>query len=193
MKEGAATRINGATSYGLLPGTLADMGTNDGLEGPELERTLPEQSVAERAEAALIQFVVDGSTADRSAQPTLLTSEACLALFVATRTVLAQLKKQDGARVTKAGLGVLTTAFLFVIADYVGCASMLGSGMSAELANLGKNVLNQLNRGHKSFPSCTRADIELLCSTPAETTPAAADAAAAASPSIAASARTPVH
>jgi hypothetical protein len=178
---------------GPLPGTLADTGANDSLEVTGLVQSVAEQSVAERAEVALYQFVNDGSTADRSGQPTSLTNETCFALFQATRAVLPALKSQNAAGVKAAGLGVLTTAFLFVIADHLGCASMLGRHMSDALANVGKNVANGLNRGHEFFPSCTRAALELVCSTPAAATPAAAGAAAAASPSSAASPRTPVQ
>ncbi|KAJ1616511.1 hypothetical protein T492DRAFT_918339, partial [Pavlovales sp. CCMP2436] len=75
-----------------LPGPGLEVGTNGGFDGPGGERALLEQTVPERAEAALYAIVLDGEAHDRSGQPAELDLETVKEVYKATHTVHAALK-----------------------------------------------------------------------------------------------------
>jgi len=191
--EAASSSAAASPLSGQLLGSGPETGTNSGFEGPEVEHPLLEQTQLERVKATLYTFVVVGETDDRPGQSDLLDLVAVKAVHAATKIVHAQLKAQQHEALKAAGLAYFHGAFVFALADQLGCASMLGKGASDErFQKLGKNVMNQMGRP-SSFPGFSRAGLELLCcGAPALPTPAAVGAEAAASPSSAASARTPV-
>ncbi|KAJ1629953.1 hypothetical protein T492DRAFT_872592, partial [Pavlovales sp. CCMP2436] len=191
IMAGASSSAAASLPSGQLPGSGPEMGSNGGFGVLEVERVLLEQTVPERAKAALYAIVGGGGTNDRAGQPTELNFETVKEVYKATHTVHAALKVEQFEALKAADLTYLHAAFGFSLVDHLGYPSRLDK--DASFVQIGKNVEMQMKRGAKAFPGCSRAALELLCcSAPAAATPAAADAAAAASPISAASERTPV-
>ncbi|KAJ1629502.1 hypothetical protein T492DRAFT_873365, partial [Pavlovales sp. CCMP2436] len=139
---GASSSAASSLLSAQLPGSGLEVGTNHGFEGPEGERALLEQTVPDRARAALYAFVVGKQINDRVGQSNELDLKAVKAVHAATRTVHDELKGEQLEALKAAGLAYFFSAFVFALADHLGCTSMLGTGASDErFINLGKNVL----------------------------------------------------
>jgi hypothetical protein len=117
---GSSTSAAASLVSARLPGSGLEVSTNGGFEGPEGERAVREQTAPERACAALVAFVVDGETNDRSGQPAKLDLEMVKALHTATLAAHQLLKVEQLPALKAAGLTYFDAAFGFVLVDHLG-------------------------------------------------------------------------